>query len=213
MTGDIPDFASRIRAVLPSRWFPDESPVLDALATGLATAWSTVFALLAYVRAQSRLDTATGSILDTFGQDFFGPRLPRRAGEPDNPYRNRISSALLREHATRPALEAVLLDLTGRAPIIFEAARPADTGSYAGPGLGYGVAGAWGNLSLPFQVFVSARRPAPAGIATVAGYGTAGPLARASLAQSGGQVTDSDIYAAITSVMPTASIAWTRITN
>ncbi len=104
-------------------------------------------------------------------------------------------------------------DLTGRAPAIFEPARPADTGSYAGPALGYGVAGAWGNLNLPFQVFVQARRPAPAGIATIAGYGTPGPLARATLSDAGGQVTDTDIYAAITSVMPTASIAWTSITN
>ena len=213
MTGDTPDIVSRIRAVLPARWFPDASPVLEALITGLATAWSALFGLLAFVRAQSRLGTAAGPFLDMFGQDFFGPRLPRRPAEPDALYRTRISAALLREHATRSALQATLLDLTGRNPHIFEPARPADTGAYAGPALGYGVAGAWGNLSLPFQVFVSAHRPPPAGIATVAGYGTAGPLARASLAQSGGQVTDADIYAAVTAVLPTASIAWTRITN
>ncbi len=213
MTGDTADFASRIKAVLPNRWFPDQSPVLDAVLTGLATAWSALYALLASVRAQSRLASATGSFIDAIGQDFFGPRLPRRAAEADDVYRGRIAAALVREHATRTALEAALLTLTGRAPAIFEAARPADTGSYAGPALGYGVAGAWGSLELPFQVFVTVRRPPPAGIATVAGYGTAGPLVRASLADSGGQVTDTDIYAAITAVMPTASIAWTRITN
>ena len=213
MTGDTADFASRIKAVLPNRWFPDQSPVLDALLTGLATAWSALYALLAFVRAQPRLATATGSFIDVIGQDFFGPRLPRRFAEADDAYRGRIAAALVREHATRAALEAALLTLTGRAPAIFEPARPADTGTYAGPALGYGIAGAWGSLELPFQVFVVARRPPPAGIATVAGYGTAGPLARASLADSGGQVTDTDIYAAITAVLPTASIAWTRITN
>ncbi len=213
MNGDTADIAARIRAVLPARWFPDDSPILDALLTGLAAAGSYLYTLLAYVRAQSRLATATDSFLDAIGQDFFGPRLPRRSAEADEQYRGRIAAALVREHATRPALVSVLEDLTGRAPTIFEPARPADTGSYAGPALGYGVAGAWGNLNLPFQVFVQARRPAPAGIATIAGYGTPGPLARATLSDAGGQVTDTDIYAAITSVMPTASIAWTSITN
>ena len=213
MTGDTADFAARIKAVLPNRWFPDRSPVLDALLTGLATAWSAVYALLAFVRAQSRLATASSSFLDAIGQDFFGPRLLRRSAEADDTYRDRIAAALVREHATRDALEAALLTLTGRSPAIFEPARPADTGSYAGPAFGYGVAGAWGSLQLPFQVFITARRPPPAGIATIAGYGTAGPLGRASLSDSGGQVTDADIYAAITAVLPTASIAWTRITN
>ncbi len=213
MTGDTADFASRIKAVLPNRWFPDQSPVLDSLLAGLATAWSTLYALLASIRAQSRLATATGAFIDAIGNDFFAARLPRRLAEADDVYRSRIAAALVREHATRKALEATLLTLTGCAPTIFEPARPADTGSYAGPALGYGVAGAWGNLELPFQVFVTARRPPPAGIATIAGYGTAGPLVRASLADSGGQVTDTDIHAAVTAVMPTASIAWTRITN
>ncbi len=213
MTGDTADIAARLRSVLPNRWFPDTAPVLDALLGGLATAWSALFALLAFVRAQSRLATATGTILDTFGQDFFGPRLLRRTAEPDEAYRQRIAAALARDHATRPALHAALYSLTGTAPSIFEPSRPADTGSYTGPVLGYGVAGAWGNLALPFQVFVTVHRPPPPGIATIAGYGTAGPLARASLSQTGTQLADTDIYAAITSVMPTASIAWTRIIN
>ena len=213
MTGDVPDMLSRIKAALPTRWFPDASPVLDAVLCGPAVAWSTLHTLLAFVRSQSRLATATGGFLDGFAADFFGGRLGRRSTETDDQYRPRVAAALLREHATRASLEAVLTDLTGRSPGIFEPARSADTGAYSGPALGYGVAGAWGNLSMPFQVFVSAFRPPPAGITNVAGYGTGGPLARASLAETGGQVSDSDIYAAISSVMPTASIAWTRITN
>ena len=213
MIGDIPDIASRIRATLPARWFPDTSPVLDVLLSGLATAWSAMSALLSHVQTQTRLATATGTTLDTFGQDFFGTRLLRRASEPDGIYRERIAAALQREHATRSALQSALQSLTGRNPRVFEPAYPADTGAYAGPALYYGVAGAWGNLSLPFQVFVTAHRPPPPGISTIAGYGTGGPLARASLADTGAAVTDADIYAAITSVMPTAAIAWTRITN
>jgi hypothetical protein len=213
MTGDQPDVVSRLKSTLPTRWFPDETPVLDALLTGLAAAWSSLYSLLATVRLQSRVATATGMSLDGASADFFGPRLPRGATENDDAFRSRIGIALTREHATRAALSAALLQLTGHTPVIFEAARVADTGAYGGPAFGYGVAGAWGSLALPFQVFITARRPTSSGIANVAGYGTAGPLDRANLSQISGQVTDSDISAAITAVIPTATIAWTRITN
>ena len=213
MIGDVPDITARLKAVLPTRWFSDTSPVLDSLMSGLATVWSSLFGLLAFTRTQSRLATASSNFLDGFANDFFGARIGRRASETDDQYRPRISAALIREHATRASIAAVLENLTGRTPTIFEPARPADTGAYGGPTLGYGVVGAWGSLSLPFQVFVSAYRSPPAGIANIAGYGTGGPLARTSFAESGGQVSDLDIYAAITSVLPTATIAWTRITN
>ena len=116
-------------------------------------------------------------------------------------------------HATRSALASVVLDLTGREPVIFEAARITDTGAYNGPALAYNTAGAWGSLNLPFQVFVTVKRQPTEGISTIAGYGTAGPLARANLTLSTGQVTDADIYAAVASIMPTAGVAWTAITN
>ena len=213
MTGDPPDIVARIKAVLPTRWFPDQTPVLDTLLTGLATGWSSLYALLAFVRLQSRIATASGAFLDGASADYFANRLPRRSAEPDTAFRVRIQQQLRREHATRAALVSVVTDLTGHAPQIFEAGRVSDTGAYNTNGFAYGAAGAWGSLALPFQVFVTARRAQGAGIASIAGYGTAGPLARASLAAAGGQVTDADIYAAIASVMPTATRAWTRITN
>ena len=107
----------------------------------------------------------------------------------------------------------MLTDLTGRSPVIFEPARPADTGAYAGPTLAYGTAGGWGSVVLPFQCFVTAHRPHGSGIATLAGYGTPGPLARAELDMVTGQVTDTDIMAAIASVLPAGATAWTQITN
>lgn len=213
MTGDIPDIVSRLKSALPTRWFPDTTPVLDATLTGMATAWTALFSLLATVRLQARIATATGAFLDGASTDFFGVRLPRRAAELDDAFRIRIQHALSREHATRAALVSVLQELTGRTPAVFEPARVIDTGGYSTGAFGYGTAGGWGSLALPFQVFVTAHRPQGAGIANVAGYGTAGPLVRAGIADISGQVTDPDIYAAIASVMPTAATAWTRITN
>ena len=213
MTGDRADIVSRLKGVLPSRWFPDTTPVLDAVMSGLAAGWASLYALLASVRLQTRIATATGGFLDGCSADFFGAKLSRRTAETDQAFRSRIHTALVQEHATRPALVAAITALTGSAPTIFEPARPADTGAYNTGALAFGAAGSWGSLSLPFQVFVTVRRPEPMGIATIAGYGTAGPLARASLSDAGGQVSDPDIYATVASVVPTASIAWTTITN
>ena len=213
MTGDTPDMVSRIKTVLPTRWFPDQTPILDTVLTGLATAWSALYALLAAVQLQSRIATATGQFLDGASADFFANRLPRRLTESDTAFRQRILQQLAREHATRAAVTAILTDLTGKAPAIFEPARVSDAGGYGTPAFAYGAAGAWGSLQLPFQIFVTATRAQGVGIASIAGYGTPGPLARASLVAATGQVTDADIYAAIASVMPTATRAWTRIIN
>ena len=213
MIGDTTDISARIKAVLPTRWFPDETPVLDSVLAGLASAWSSLYGLLATVRLQSRIATASDQFLDGASADFFGAALPRRSNEPDSSFRPRIQQELVRDRATRAAVVSVLTDLTGRAPTLFEPARITDTGAYATPNFAYCAAGAWGSLEHPFQVFVTARRAQGAAIADIAGYGTPGPLARASLSLVSGQVTDADIYAAIASVMPTASTAWTSITN
>jgi len=217
MTGDPADMAARLRALLPSRWFADEAPVLSALLGGLGSFWSRLHGFVAYARAQTRIATATGAWLDMIARDFFGRRVARRVAEGDTAFRVRIRRELLRDRGTRAALSSTLTDLTGRVPIIFEPARPADTGAW-GTALAYNTQGGWGTLSLPFQAFVTAFRPAGSGIATVAGWGTppggygAGAIQYASLAMVQGQVTDADILAAITDTIPAATTAWTRIT-
>jgi hypothetical protein len=218
MTGDQEDMANRLRAVLPAQWFADSSPVLEGVLAGLAATASWAWTLLQTVSAQTRLATASGSFLDIAAQDFFGNRLQRGPGQADAAFRAAIGRELLRERGTRGAVVSVLTDLTGRAPFVFEPARPADTGAW-GVALGYGAGGAWGSLALPFQCFVTAYRPSGSGIATVAGWGAfaggwgVGSLEYAALADVSGQVTDSDITSAIAGVMPVASIAWTRITD
>jgi hypothetical protein len=225
MTGDATDMRARLAALLPLRWFPDSAPVLAALLAGLADGWAWLYAMLGYVRRQTRIATATDSFLDLIAQDFFGATLARRPGEADANLRARIQAALFAPRATRPALVAALTSLTGRAPLLFEPARPADTGAY-GMALGYGLAGGWGSLALPFQVFVTAYRPFGAGTALIAGWGNgaggAGPspggygsgaIEYALLAPPPLQVSDAEINATIAAALPVAVTAWTRLSN
>lgn len=223
MVGDRQDIVARLKAVLPSGWFPDSTPVLDAILGGLAAGWSSIYTALQYARNQTRLATASDIWLDIIAEDFFGARLSRN-GQGDALLRVRIQHEILRSRGTRAAVSSVLTDLTGRAPAIFEPFRPADTGAWgsgrvAGSGIGYGTAGGWGSLSLPYQCFVTAYRPNGSGIANVTGwtkpaggYGV-GAIEYGNASMSQAQVTDSDILCAIASVMPVAAVAWTRISN
>jgi hypothetical protein len=219
MTGDQSDIVARIKAVLPGRWFADSTPVLDGLLSGLAWAWSWVYCLLTFVRTQTRIATASGVWLDIIANDFFGTRLQRRPGQSDEALRLLIQSNLLAEHGTRQAIINAVQRLTGRVPAIFEPMRTSDTGGYTIGGIGYGLAGGWGNMALPFQCFVTAYRPTGSGIALVSGWSCqlggygAGAIEYASLAMVQGQVTDSDIIGAIANVLPVAATAWTRIEN
>src|SRR6202030_668805 len=71
---------------------------------------------------------ATGDNLDLISQDYLGSELPRRQGESDKSYRNRISATLLQEKATRFGLQNALYLLTGIQPILFEPWRSPDAG-------------------------------------------------------------------------------------
>ncbi len=228
MTGDIPDMVARLKMVLPKRWFADDSPppptgdgstnapVLTGLLTGLAAAASWLYTMIGYVKLQTRIGSATDSFLDLISTDFFGTALPRRINEGDDGFRARILAEIQRPRATRPGLSQSLVELTGRAPLIFEPARPADTGGY-NIALGYNVAGGWGSLMLPAQVFITAYRPSSAGIAAIAGWGyggwRVGASAYATLGMVQGAVTDPDILNCIATTIPAGVTAWTRISN
>ena len=224
MTGDQDDILARLRAVLPARWFPDVTPVLDSLLTGLSSAWAMIYGLILDVRAQARIATATGVLLDIIAQDFFGQDITRNPGQGDDSFRRRIQLEIFRERGTRLGISSALEDLTGRSPAIFEPACTSDTGGYGtltanSVGLGYCAAGGWGSLRLPFQCFVTAFRPVNSGIALVngwcepaGGYG-AGAMEYGNLDMIEGQVTDADIFNAAAKVLPVASTAWVQITS
>jgi len=213
MIGDIQDMTARLARVLPPRWFADTAPLQSAFLGALGTAWSAIYGLIATVRDQTRLQSASGDFLDEAAADFFGGAFLRRPTESDASFLARVQQELLRPRATRSALALALTELTGLAPVLFEPARPADTGGYSTYGLGYGVSGAWGSLELPFQVFVTAYRPRGGGIAEFAGYGTAGIRAYGDLDMVLSDVSDSDIVEATASNLPVGTIAWLRISN
>ena len=217
-TGDSSDIVLRLQRLIPSAWFQNgASPLRDALLAGCANVLAFIFSILAYIRLQTRIGTASDGFLDMIAGDYLGASLIRGPGQADAAFRAAIISRILGAKATRKAVSDVVLRITGRAPIIFEPADPIDTGAYGVSTSGYGMAGAYGSLVLPFQAFVSAFRPPGAGVPNVAGYGisTAGYGIAAqgeyiSLSMVQG-VADADIYAAIDSVRPAGSIIWARI--
>jgi hypothetical protein len=226
--GDQGDIVNRLQRLMPNGWFPNgASAIRDALITGIANMFAFIYSLLAYVRLQTRIATATDGWLDMIAADYFGTGLPRGAAEPNERYRGRIIANVLLERATRRGLIRMLTSLTGRVPIVFEPARPADTGGYS-VGAGYGTFGGYGNLGLPYQSFVTAFRPSiqvaslanvlPWGLVPNAGgfvgsggYG-AGSIEYASQTALTG-VSDSDIYSAIDAIKVAGTVVWTRLLN
>jgi hypothetical protein len=218
--GDQQDMLTRLKALLPNGWFPDSTPVLDALLSGFAWALSLIYSLIQYAKLQTRIATATDGFLDLISFDFFGNNLVRNQQETDAAFRTRILATLLRPKATRPGMIAVLTALTGRAPVIFEPARPLDTGAYGASICGYGAAGGYGSILLRAQAFITVFRPSGSGIPSVAGYGSpSGGYGRASraewasLSEVQGAVTDSDLFATVNATKAAGTEMWTRLSN
>ena len=193
MIGDQTDMLARLKATLPSRWFADNTPVMDGMMSGMAATAAWAHSLLKFVQQQARLATANNIFLDLAAIDFFGQRVARAMGQSDAAFRAKRLRELYRVRATRPAIATALEDWTGRPPDIFEPTRPADTGAWNGQ-FAYGMAGRWGSLSLPNQIFVTGFRP------------MAGDAAHTN-------VSDTDIYADIAGLLPVATTAWTRISD
>ena len=225
ITGSQDDFLGRLRATLPARWFPDDSPVLDAVLGGVANAWASIWDLYVYTYNQTRVSGATDIWLDGAAVDFFGVGgLTRNSGEGDDSYRARILAALFPAANTRAALIARLVTLTGRTPKVFEPQHTMDTGSWSNGsrtwcGAAWDAAGGWGTYDHPYQVFVVAYRALGGGIANVAGWGSVaggwdvGAIEWISQDMIQGQITDADMYATIAATIPAGTIAWTAISS
>ena len=143
-----------------------------------AGAW--VYQQLQYAKAQTRIATATDVWLDIIARDFFGDRLFRRVGprrrgiwEQSDPARtvpgtrdtrcHRRGACRISRGARRDCVRAGPVERYGR--VRFVQRRPRRLAS------GYGSAGGWGSLALPFQCFITAYRPVGSGIAAVSRLG------------------------------------------
>lgn len=218
------DIFNRIKATLPGKWFGEQTPVLDSVLRSLSQGWISLLGLLDYSVTQTRMTTASDIWLDLISCDYFNRRLRRRQRETDDSFRSRISKELLRDRCTRPALNDLLCDLTGQAPIIFEPTNPRDTGCYGSTALlgvsvsGYGASGGWGNLGLPFQVFIRAFLAETAGIAMVNGWGGSiggfgiGLSTYIGSGMNSSRPDDSEIYQNVCRTVCAGTIVWMSIT-
>lgn len=220
MAGSQSDIFNRLNSLLPSKWFTGSTPIKDAVLQGIAATLAQVYALYAYAVLQTRIATLTDAWLDIASNDYFGANLARNAGESDARYRARIQANLFPARTARPAMVAALTKLTGRAPVVIEPTNPADTGAYGVSTSGYGAAGCYGSMLLPFQCFIKAYRPMTSGIPNVAGYGvsTAGYSTPsqgeyASLSMVTGSIQDADINAVIDANRPASTTIWTQINS
>lgn len=155
-TGDLQDIAARIRAVLPAGWFASSAekntPVLDAVLTGLAWPWAMMVMLLNYTKTQTRLQTSTGNFIDIASEDYFGSALPRKENESDSAYILRIQNEFKVPRNTRAALTA---QIQGVAPsaVLREPWRTDDCACVGRETYG-STARPYGSRSSPGRVFV-----------------------------------------------------------
>lgn len=228
-TGDQSDMVTRLQSLLPRTWFQDSPPVLLAILNGIGNVLAAVYTQIQVTRLQTRIATSTGGFLDISAVDFFGTSLQRQVNETDAAFAARIKANLFRPKVTRANISAAVQSLTGRVPKIFEPANPTDTGGYggagvsAGTGMGYGIAGGYGSLALPFQYFITAYRPEGQGVANVAGYYAgsgwagggygSGAIEYVNPTMFAGQVTDAAIQDVVSNTTAAGVIAWMNISS
>ena len=221
-TGSQPDILSRLQSYLPSGWFNvGEAPIKDALLTGFANMFAFLYSMLAYIKLQTRIATATDGWLDLIAYDFFGSTLARSPGQTDASFRNQIISTLLRKKNTVAAIESVIYQLLGTVPTVLEPNFAADTLCWDVPQSGgYDAVGIWGDSGLmPLQVFVEVTVPGSLSIAppyiggygnSVWGYGVG--MAEYAVKPALSPVVTADIYRALLAVRPVTGVFWTSIT-
>lgn len=212
MIGDGTDILGRLRSLLPPSWFSNPAqpllntdgiplfntdgqpllnttpgpPILVAVLQAPSTLLAFIYALLAYVKLQTRIKTATDGWLDLIANDFFGPTFTRSPGQTDASFSAAIVAQIFLIRNTRPSIISVLTSLTGVAPIVFEPWRIPDCGAL-NETLYYNAYGLRGSRTLPANVFVTAYR--------------------------GNGVSDAAIYAAVNSVRSAGVAVWVQILN
>jgi hypothetical protein len=219
-TGSATDIVTRVKGLIPKRWFKWVAPYRDAIIGGLSDSASWNYGLIAYARAQTRLATAYGIWLDILAYDFLGRFLTRNKTA-DDTFRALIRATILQERVTRAGMINAVKALTGNTPWIFEPWNTFDTGAYSSPGgvkygsMGYNVGqGGYGNMNLPGQTFIKVTRGGPSGVPNVDGYGNtiagygAGAIEYVGRRSELSGITDAMIYQLISMTKPTGTTCW-----
>lgn len=217
------DILSRVKRLIPGRWFSWVAPYRDAVLGGLSDDFAWAFSLIGYARLQTRLATATGPWLDILAYDFLNRYLLRR-GMDDNTFRTIIQATILQERVTRAGVQnAVTTLLDGVPPRIIEPWSTGDCGSWYGVNKKGGLfafnrIGCWGSIQLPGQYFMQLSRQGLVltGVPIVAGWqGYTGGWGTGGFAWNGGEtsqigVTDQQVYDIIAYTKPTGTTAWVQ---
>lgn len=213
MTGDQADFFQRLRGLLPASWFPDDSPVVDAVLQAPAWALSSNYAQIQYAGLQERIERATDGWLDVVSNDYFHGALPRRANETDASFRARIQANLFIQGPTRGDMAQVMRLLIGADATFIEPSNATDCGGLDLQG-GWDQAGRWGD-PLPYQGFMILPRPRGGGVPNIGGwdqsalgYDQQGEWTDPSM--SNAAVSDAAVYAAIEASRALGTTLWVR---
>lgn len=222
---DLNDWTRRAIALVPRIWFSDSARKAGgnffALMAGFGEGAAFVYQQIQKLKANSRLLTTQDmDVLAAYSQDFFGNALPPLAGETVDQYRKRILARLFLPGGTREGLRRAIFNLTGKNPVLIEPWNPNDCGAYDIGPWGYDVAGAWGDLNMPYQGLVRIQRPSsvasngqPYAFAYDAGYaGYDSPLGNYPDLQPIQTVPDAMIYKAIEDAKLYGTTIWVQLT-
>jgi hypothetical protein len=114
-TGDSNDILTRVKMLIPFRWFAWVAPLRDAVLGGLSDSTAWCYSWIVYARQQSRIATSTGPFLDLISYDFLARHLPRGQMN-DATYRVRIMATILQERVTRAGMIWAINGFVGTAP-------------------------------------------------------------------------------------------------
>lgn len=210
---------SRLRRLMPLHWLASDSPVADAVLSGFAWAAQHCHEALQAVRAQGRLATASGAMLDLFAFDYLGLRYLRRAGQGDDVFRALVAKEIVRERVTRAGIVAAVADISGTPVSAWEPWNPTDCGGLDTPYLGFDETGRLGSLDMPYQIFVDAIQPVGVGIPNASGLddghgGFGQPILQfGDQSQVQGAVTNADICRVATDTRAAGITCWIAITE
>ena len=175
MIGDQANYISRMRAAMPSNWFPTNAPALTGILAGFGKLYSIAYSNFMFAKAQMRLPTTVGIWLDLAAWDFFGPSFTRKAQaaySDDTTFANAIVTQIFKVRVTRAAVLNAVTDASATSARCFEAWRVQDTGARGTPLSGYGAYGAYGGRRVNrARAYLDVIRPRPVSASSFGGYG------------------------------------------